>query len=446
MEVGESIPRGETLGRVVLIGGGVTSALCAIRLAERGFGVTVVEKAALGNGSSSRSNAGIRAQFAVAETALGMRFSVYWYEQFHSLLATPPERQQPVIRQNGYLFLYEDPDQAAPPWQPAIRDSARASWERAQRAAAMHQRLGLPVELLDPATVARRWPHIAPERLVGATFCPTDGFLDPQIILAEGYRRARELGAVVLVQTEVLGATLRGGRITSIETTRGSLAADWFVNATNAWAPRVSALLGGMPLPIAPKKRYLYYLRPRTPIMDEEAWARLPMTIYGMGSGRGAHTRPDGPQLVLACAHETPTEPDFADTDQDRIEASYFHERGLENYGYALLAQVADFAPRLAECGGLVATTSGYYGVTPDADPLIGYDTQQANLVHAAGFSGHGVMHAPITAVLVEALLAGDVRDGRVRLPSPFEAQSIALAPFDPARDFTTHAGETMVL
>ena len=40
---------------VVIIGGGATSALIAVRLAERGFRVTVLEKAQLGNGSSSHS-------------------------------------------------------------------------------------------------------------------------------------------------------------------------------------------------------------------------------------------------------------------------------------------------------------------------------------------------------------------------------------------------------
>ncbi len=45
---------------VVLIGGGSTNALAAVRLAERGFRVTVLEKAKIGNGSSSRSAAGIR--------------------------------------------------------------------------------------------------------------------------------------------------------------------------------------------------------------------------------------------------------------------------------------------------------------------------------------------------------------------------------------------------
>lgn len=439
-------PHARSGEHVVLIGGGSTCALTAVRLAERGFRVTVLEKAAIGNGSSSRSTACIRAQFGVEETVVGMRYSEWWYSHVHEALHTPPDRAQPVIQQNGYLFLYEDPERAAPPWRPSVRREAARAWQRAREHAAMQRRHGLPVELLEPAEVRRRWPHIEAERLIGATWCAEDGFLHPHMIYGEGFRRARELGVEVLQGVEVLGASLRGGRISAVETSTGIIEADWFVNGTNAWAPRVSRRLGGMPLSIAPLKRYLYFLKPARDIMSAVDWQRLPMTIYGMGAGRGAHSRPDGPQLLIAWAHEADPEPEFDDADQDRIAPGFDHAHGVENYGYAVLEQIAAFAPELADCGGLAATTSGYYATTPDASPLIGLDVNQSNLVHAAGFSGHGLMHAPITAVLVEALLAGDASDGLVRLPPPFEAHTIALAAFAPDRDFTGSRGESMVL
>src|SRR5207248_6411972 len=106
---------------VVIIGGGATGALIAVRLAEHGFRVTVLEKAQVGNGSSSRSAAGIRAQFSTEETVVGMQYSTWWYSHFHDLLHSSLDvRKQPVVRQNGYLFLYEDPD-AVPAWQPRKR-------------------------------------------------------------------------------------------------------------------------------------------------------------------------------------------------------------------------------------------------------------------------------------------------------------------------------------
>lgn len=433
-------------GRVVIIGGGVSGALCAVRLAERGFAVTVVEKAAIGNGSSSRSAAGIRAQFSTEETVLGMMYAEWWYRHAHEHLRTPPEARHPITRQNGYLFLYEHPERSIPPWLPHLRREAAASWQRARASAAQQQRLGLPVEVLGPEEVAHRWPFLRAERLVGATWCPADGFLFPATIYGEGFRRARELGATVLQHTEVTGARLHRGRILAVETTRGLLEADWFVNCTNAWAPRLSQRIGGMALPIAPVKRYLYFLRPEHEVMPPAEWERLPMTICGMGAGRGAHFRPEGRDLLLAWSHPADPEPDFTDEDQDRIAPGFSHKEGVETYGYAVLREIEQFAPDLANCGGLVATTSGYYGMTPDANPLIGLDIHQANLVHAAGFSGHGVMHAPVTALLVEAIICGEGRDGRARLPAPFAEHTIGLAAFDPGRDFSRSAHETAVL
>ncbi len=431
---------------VVIIGGGATGALIAVRLAERGFHVTVLEKAQVGNGSSSRSAAGIRAQFSTEETVVGMQYSEWWYSHFHDLLHSSADvRQQPVMWQNGYLFLYEAPD-AIPAWQPRIRHEIATNWQHAQTAAKMQQQVGLPVEVLTPQSVQERWPHLLTDRLIGATWCPTDGFLLPHMIYTEGFRRAKELGVQIQQQTEVLGAMLHADRIKALVTSKGTVEADWFINATNAWASRFSPRIGGMRLPIAPTKRYLYFLKPSQPVMDADAWHRLPMTIYGVGSHRGAHSRPEHDLLLLAWAHETEPETQFSDADQDRIDPPFRHDNGIDNYGYAILEQVEQFSPLLANAGGLIATTCGFYGTTPDANPLIGRDMHQQNLVHAVGFSGHGLMHAPITALLVEAILARDVDHGYVRLPAPFDYATIDLATFDPGRVFESSHRETLVL
>ncbi|HVB20739.1 MAG TPA: FAD-binding oxidoreductase [Ktedonobacteraceae bacterium] len=438
--------RSSSAEHVVIIGGGATSALIAVRLAERGFRVTVLEKAQLGNGSSSRSAAGIRAQFSTEETVAGMQYSEWWYSSFHDILHSPAEvRQQPVMRQNGYLFLYEDPD-VIPVWQPRRQRELAQVWQHAQAAASMQQRLGLPVEELTPQGVQERWPHLLPDRLVGATWCPSDGFLFPHMIYSEGFRRAKELGVQIHQGTEVLGAVLHADRIRALVTNKGTFEADWFINATNIWAARLSPRIGGMTLRVSPLKRYLYLLKPSQPIMEATAWHQLPMTIYGVGSHRGAHSRPEHDLLLLAWGHETEPETHFNDDDQDRIDPPFRHDNGIDNYGYAILAQMEEFTPLLANAGGIIATTCGFYGTTPDSNPLIGRDTQQQNLIHAVGFSGHGLMHAPITALLVEAILAGDVAQGHVRIPAPFNHTTIDLSAFDPGRDFANSLQEAMVL
>jgi sarcosine oxidase subunit beta len=47
--------------------------------------------------------------------------------------------------------------------------------------------------------------------------------------------------------------------------------------------------------------------------------------------------------------------------------------------------------------------------MTPDANPVIGRHPDLAGYIDANGFSGHGVMHAPATGMLV----AEEILDGR---------------------------------
>ena len=61
-------------------------------------------------------------------------------------------------------------------------------------------------------------------------------------------------------------------------------------------------------------------------------------------------------------------------------------------------------------------------------------------------FPMNGLMHAPITAFLVEALLTGEARGGKVRLPEPFAGHALNLAAFDLSRTFSESGKEHMVL
>ena len=49
----------------------------------------------------------------------------------------------------------------------------------------------------------------------------------------------------------------------------------------------------------------------------------------------------------------------------------------------------------------------GLYDTTPDANPIIGPVPEVEHLLIAAGFSGHGFMHSPITGQLIAELVCG---------------------------------------
>lgn len=435
----QTTPPPSNTADVIVIGGGANGALITFELAKRGYNVIALEKGALGNGSSSRSAACIRAQFGDPRNAFAMMYAEWFFENFYSLLGVPDDEQSEwLFEQNGYLFLYEDPAQIEDP----IKSSASAKvWQKAQEAANMQQGFGLPVEILDPATVYERWPHINPDRLIGATFCPKDGFLNHDLVYLRSFDMAQRLyGARVITNTEVIGATHKNGKIATLHTTNGDFSAKWIVNATNAWAPVLSRKLGGMELPIKPFKRYLYWVRPHSTTFDDDGWKDFPFTIFGMGPDRGSYCRPHHNELMYGWAHDTDPEHDFADEDQDVIGMGFHPESANDEKDYWLQfrVNVNDFSEKLANAGH-ARVTAGYYGETPDHQPIIDVDTQVPNLVHAAGFSGHGLMMAPVTAQVVAALINGQemTPDGRICLPANFHPDAeLDCSHFRTTRDF----------
>jgi glycine/D-amino acid oxidase-like deaminating enzyme len=367
---------------VVVIGAGITGSLVGWRLARAGWRVTVLEAQHVGAGSSSRTAAGIRQQFSTPESVLGMRFSVDFYRRFAEEVGGD---HAPIV-QNGYLFL----------------SATAEDWSLAQRRVAVQRAAGLAeVEALEVGALADRFPWVDRLAVLGGTYCPTDGFLRPETVYNEAVAALVRLGGTVVTHAPVTGAHPRaGGGLAAVETPQGVFAADLFVDATNAWSPRLGRVLGATDLPIVPRKRYLWMCE-RAGSLDADTLTAMPLVI----APSGAYCRPEnGSSLLMGWAHDAPDEPDFGYDDQDRIEARFWHRSGPDSMGYDTWLSLAEVIPALGEFAGLTATTCGYYGVTPDHNPFLGYDPAVPNLLRLAGFSGHGAMFGPFTALVAEAL------------------------------------------
>lgn len=367
--------------RVVILGAGITGSLVAWRLARAGWQVVVVEARHVGAGSSSRTAAGIRQQFSTPETVVGMRFSVDFYRRFPELVGGG---DVPIV-QNGYLFLH----------------GVQEDWDVARRNVAMQRAAGLEeVEALEGDALAARFPWVERQAVLGGTWCPTDGFLHPEVVYQEALAAAVRLGARVVQNAPVEGAVHAGGKLVAVKTPKGDFEADLFVDATNAWSPRVGRALGGTPLPVSPRKRYLWFLE-RAGSMSAETLQRMPLTI----APSGAYCRPENAEsLLMGWAHAAKDEPDFTWEDQDAVEPPFWHKTGTDTLPYDTWASLAEVVPALAEFGGLTATTGGYYGVTPDHNPFLDLDPAVPNLMRLVGFSGHGAMFGPFSALVAEAL------------------------------------------
>ena len=403
--------------RAVVVGGGVTGLLVGLALRDAGWEVLVLEAHHVGAGSSSRSAAGIRQQFAQAATVRAMRHAVAAYRALGERFGTP------LLAPQGYLFLLD-----------------ASQLDEADARVAVQREAGLvDVERLDGDEVRRRFPWVGPG-MAGATWCPSDGFLRADAVLGEAARALREAGGQLRVGAPVVSAEREGPRLTALRTADGErLGADLFVDATNAWTRRTARALGLTDLPVDPLKRHLWWLRTGT-ALPPAVVGGFPLVVLPSG----VYARPEGHAgLLVGWARPTPSEPVFTLDDQDRVDPAHAHDGGLETVPLEAWTRLAEAVPALSDAAGFAATTCGYYGTTPDHHPFLGYDPSATNVLRLVGFSGHGLMMAPFTAAAAVALAEAGGPVDIVRLPTG----DVPLAPFglDRARSGGAHA-ERMVI
>lgn len=403
--------------RAIVIGAGITGILSAVRLRRAGWEVTVLEARHVGAGSSSRTAAGIRQQFSTPETVLGMRYSVDVYRRF-------PEEVGglvvPIV-ENGYLFLLEGHDAV---------EAARAR-VAVQRGVGLHE-----VELLSADETALRFPFVDASAIAGATFCPSDGFLRPEVVYGEAAVSARSRGVTILQGHPVVAARSASGRLQAVQAGSTWVEGDVFLDCTNAWSPRLARILGATELPISPIKRYLWFLD-RGDGMTAQELLNMPMVV----TPGGAYCHPENAEtLMTGWAHDGRAEPDFTDEDQDRIERAFSHTAGVDSRAVEAWVALASYLPPVGDLAGLHATTCGFYGVTPDHNPFLGFDPALSNLVRMVGYSGHGAMFGPFSARVAEALCEAGQDLSSVEVLG----QSASLLPFRIGREF--HGHEALVI
>ena len=350
---------------VVIIGGGIIGSSIAYFLTEAGCSnVIVIEREAhQGKGSTGKSMGGVRAQFSTPVNIQMSLYSINFFAEFDEVVGHPAD-----YRPHGYLFVATNEKHL---------DYLKANRER-------QIALGLKnVELVSRDDIVRTLPQIAADDVVGGTFCPTDGFVDPHSVMMGFMLRARERGARLKLDTELTGIDVAHGHVTGVETTRGRISTRAVVNAAGAWAAQV-ALLAGAELPVVPLRRQLVPTEP-----FDKLPARFPMVI---DMSTGFHFRREGLGILLAWNDPEETTGFKTDFDPSFIEK--------------ILTRAAVRVPCLADAQVNAGRAwAGLYEMTPDHHAIIGEAPNVKGLYFANGFSGHGVMHSPATGRLMSELI-----------------------------------------
>ncbi len=355
---------------VVIIGGGIVGSSIAYHLTDLGCtNLLLIEREAhQGLGSTAKSMGGVRAQFS---TPINIRMSLYSIDCF--LRFEDLTGHTAGYRPHGYLFL--------------ATEERHLDYLNANRELQLH--MGVKVNAVTPADIAQMIPQVRVDDVIGGSYCPTDGFVDPYSVMNGFAARARQRGARLWLNTEVTGIEVKGAKVQAVNTTRGRVVTGTVVNACGPWAAEIAAL-AGVEIPVRPLKRQLVLTQPFDRLPD-----KFPMVI---DLSTGFHFRREGPGILLAWPEPEHHYGFNTEFDHDFIEKTLTH--------------AVHRAPVFAEAEVNPSRCwAGLYEMTPDHHPIIGPVESVAGLYVANGFSGHGVMHSPVTGRLTaEWILYGEPR------------------------------------
>ncbi len=412
---------------VLIVGGGVIGLSCAYYLLEAGRAVTVIDRGAIGCGSSHANCGTITPSHTPPLAAPGMPSkALRWMLQADAPFRVAP-RIDPALWQWLWRFarrcnahdwmqsaqakaallhtsrvLIEDliRDQqmdcefAADGVLHAFRDAQTFEISLAERSAL--SALGIETEVWDAAELQAREPALR-DGLAGALWFPGDASLRPDRYVAELARLVRSAGGTIIEHCTLQGFDRSGSCIAAVDVrTSGAetqrLAARQVLLATGAWSPSIAKQLG-IRLPIQPGKGYsITYdapgLVPQRPLLLKER--SVCVTSWGSGFRLGSTMEFAG----------------FDDTlNRTRLEAL---ERGAREY--------------LREPVGPVKREEwfGWRPMTWDDLPILGSAPGCDNLWLA---TGHGMLGMSMSAVTGQLLSELICQHEPVIDPAPYSAQ-----------------------
>ncbi|GAA3748509.1 FAD-binding oxidoreductase [Streptomyces tremellae] len=362
--------------RVVILGAGIVGSACARELSLAGFDVLVVDRGGAAAATTSHGEGNI----LVSDKGPGPELE----------LARWSRRLWPEV----LAGLGGAAEQAE--WQPkggivvATTEAGAAGlmpFAEAQRAA------GVRAEPLDADALRAAEPYVTRDHTAAVSY-PEDAQVQPAGAATALLSGALAAGAALRTGREVLGGVVRGGRLTAVRTTHGTLEADVFVNAGGPWAGELAARLGA-PVDIRPRRGEVLVTTPLPPTVFHKVYDADYVGAVGSGAGD---------LQTSAVVEATLAGSVLLGSSRRRVG---FDARTRPEVLSAIAAKALRLFPSLAGVP-VMRAYGGFRPYVPDHLPVIGPDPRLAGLWHAGGHEGAGIGLSVATARLVRALLAGE--------------------------------------
>lgn len=346
---------------LVIVGGGIVGAACALEASRSGLRVTVIESGVVGGGATA---AGMGHIVVMDDSEAQFALTNYSQQLWQHIAPELPRNIE--YEECGTLWVAADEEEM----------------EEVRRKVGFYRSRGVAVELLDAKALADAEPNLR-AGLAGALLVPGDGVVYPPCAARYFLEQAQSLGTQLLTGRSAVALSNEGVRLND-----GTfISAGTTVNATGSWAPLLTPGID-----VQKRKghllitdRYPGFVRHQ---LVELGYLKSAHSINSDSVAFNAQPRKTG-QVLIGSSRQY-------GVDDPKVEAAMLSR---------MLARAEEYLPGITVLS-TVRTWTGFRAATPDKLPLIGPCPGYDRLYLATGHEGLGITTSMGTAkLLVDQLL-----------------------------------------
>ena len=250
------------------------------------------------------------------------------------------------------------------------------------------KKLGIPMEIVGRKELLEKEPYVT-KKALAAVYSPTYGVTCPYYLTIALAENAIENGVEVMLNTEVVDIEVEGGRVKSVVTTKGTIDADFVINAAGLFADEIAEMAGAREYTIHPKKG-------STLLFDREYGHYANHSMSMLKFPRMEHYKGGGVMLTVdGNIQWGPTIAEVGDK-EDRAVTSEEIEQIFQYF-----SPLMPSFPKKA----VIAYFAGLRAATFTEDFFIEPSKKVKGFVHVAGIQSPGLAASPAIAKMVLGIL-----------------------------------------
>ena len=226
--------------------------------------------------------------------------------------------------------------------------------------------IGINVEVLKPEDVKEIWPLISTEGLIGAIRHPDDGYIQPADLTQALAKGARDKGAKIEINTNVINIKCSSDGMWIIETDKGEIECEHVISCTGNFARKTGEMVG-LDLPVIPVE-HQYIVTEQHPSIKERNQQGLPEMGVLRDSDASWYMREEAGGLILG-PYEPGAPACYVNAPDQNSEYELFQE-DLERISGHIESAIKR-VPIFGELG-VKRVYNGAIAYTPDGSPIIG--------------------------------------------------------------------------